>query len=170
MKENTLTALRFLYLYGPCYKSDFLRLIGKRGKPVYDRLSDRIRKEKGADGFIEREIEAEGIKRQAHQTATIVALSPEGIAFYKKNEKSEYRNLTSSKSSLINSVQLKRVLYPHLTDQKTFILYHLAEAFCFCYDKPSLGYMMYVLSNNAFNYPRMPYRPEYLDKELEKES
>ena len=170
MKESTLTALRFLYLYGPCYKTDFLKIIGKRGRPVYDRLSDRIRKEKGGDGFIEREIEAEGTKRQAHQTATIVALSPQGITYYKDHEKAEYENLVSCRSSLINSVQLKRVLYPHLTDQKTFVMYHLAGVNCFCYDKPSLGYLVYVLSHNSLQFGRLPYRSEYLDRTLETKS
>ena len=167
MNTNTLTALRFLYLYGPCYKTDFMKLLGKRGKPVYDRLSDRIRNEKGTEGFIEREIEAEGTKRQAHQTATIVALSPAGIVFYKDHEIRGLDRFTSSNTSLINTTQLKRILYPHLTEQKTFIMYRLVKVPCFTYDKPSLGYLVYVLSRNSLGLNRLPFRREYNDRHYE---
>ncbi len=167
MKDRTLTALRFLYLYGPCYKADFLKLLGNRGKPVFDRLSNKIRKEKKTEGFIEREIEVEGTKRQAHQTATIVALSPAGITYYKDREYPILEDFSSDNTSLINTVQLERILYPHLTDQKVFIMYHLAEVRSFSYEKPSLGYLVYVLSHNSLKFDRLPFHEEYLDRHYE---
>ena len=76
MRGTTLDALRFLYYYGPCYKDDFIKTLGKRGSESFDRLTKKILEERKADGFVFREIEADGKKRQAGQTATMVALSP----------------------------------------------------------------------------------------------
>ncbi len=159
--------MRFLYMYGPCYKSDFYKLLGDSGRITYGRLQQRVLKERGAEAFLERQIEVEGLKRQAGQTSTIVTLSPQGIAYYKDQEEPKFLNLPHAKESLFKTIQLKRVLYPHLTNQKVFIMYCLAGAPCFPYEKPSLGYLAYSLSSDKFGVKKAPYSNNYLDRYYE---
>ena len=137
MKKYILEAMRFLYMYGPCYKSDFYQLLGESGRITYGRLQQRVLKERGNEAFLERQIEVEGVKRQAGQTTTIVALSPQGETYYKDHEEPRFLKFPRAKESLFTTVQLKRVLYPHLTNQKVFIMYCLAGVPCFPYEKPS---------------------------------
>ena len=168
LKEKTLLALRYLYLYGPCYKSDFTKLLDPQGPRAYDRLSRQMAKERRDDGFIEREIPVQGEKRQARQTATVVALSPAGEAFYKDHEESRFENLKPQVASFLKTtIQLKKYLYPHLVDQKVTMLYKKADVSCFAYEKPSLGYLVYNLSGNKLRFPKQPYDRNYLDRYFE---
>ena len=168
MKNKSLLAMRYLYLYGPCYKSDFTKLLEPQGSRSFDRLASEIRRKTGSDAFIEREIEVEGAKRQAHQTATIVALSPAGINFYKDREEDRFYRLTPRVPSfLLNTIQLKKYLWPHLTFQKAMILYRKADVNTMCYEKPSLDYLVYNLSDNAPGFAKRPYDRFCLDRYYE---
>lgn len=162
-----LEALRFLYMNGPCYKSDFYRLLGDSGRITYSRLQKRVEKEKGIKAFLEREIEIEGTKRKADQTSTIVALSPQGATYYRDHEEPGFLKLPKAKESLFSTVQLKRVLYPHLTNQKVFIMYCLAGVPCFPYEKPSLGYLAFNLNDDEFCLKKASYSNNYLDRYYE---
>ena len=168
LTEKTLLALRYLYLYGPCYKSDFTKLLDPQGPRAFDRLSRQMLKAQRDEGFIEREIPVQGEKRQARQTATLVALSPAGVGYYKAREESRFQSLVPRAPSFLKStVQLKRYLYPHLADQKVTILYKKADVTCFTYEKPSLGYLVYNLSGNKLKFPKQPYDRNYLDRYYE---
>ena len=167
MKKYILEAMRFLYMYGPCYKSDFYQLLGESGRITYGRLQQRVLKERGNEAFLERQIEVEGVKRQAGQTSTIVALSPQGETYYKDHEEPRFLKFPRAKESLFTTVQLKRVLYPHLTNQKVFIMYCLAGVPCFPYEKPSLGYLSFNLSADKFGIRKAPYSNSNLDRYYE---
>jgi len=167
LKKYILEAMRFLYMYGPCYKSDFYQLLGESGRITYGRLQQRVLKERGNEAFLERQIEVEGVKRQAGQTTTIVALSQQGETYYKDHEEPRFLKFPRAKESLFTTVQLKRVLYPHLTNQKVFIMYCLAGVPCFPYEKPSLGYLSFNLSTDKFGIRKAPYSNSNLDRYYE---
>ena len=170
MRKKNLEALRFLYLCGTCYKTDFYLLLDKTGSHSYmyfDRLQAEIRKWTQADGIVEREIPAD-TNRQASQTATIVALSEEGIRYYKQNEIPELKKIKSKNLNKFKSVQIEKVLYPHLTEQKVAIMYHLAGVPVFPFEKPSLGYLIYNIAYDKYVFStRNPYDSNYIDSEYE---
>lgn len=164
-KNVKIEALRYLYLYGPCYKSDFTKLLDPQGTHAYNNLSNEIRKKTGSDGFIERQIEAPGSKRSSGQMATVVFLSPAGEAFYKDLDEDRFTGIPPRAPSMLKTtIQLKRYLWPHLADQKTMILYKKAGVKTASYEKPSLGYLFYNLSNNALKFDKEPYDRFYNDR------
>ena len=167
MRGTTLDALRFLYYYGPCYKDDFIKTLGKRGSESFDRLTKKILEERKTEGFVFREIEADGKKRQAGQTATIVALSPAGIAFYKDHEKTGFDRIDAGEKPPFNTTKVSKLLWPHLTVAKVASLYLRAGVRCFCFEKPSLGYLLYNLSPRRIGLDAQPFDPLYGDPQFE---
>ena len=169
MIKRNLEALRFLYLCGTCYKSDFFLMLDKslsHSSMYYDRLQKEIKNWIKAEGIVEREIPAQNNK-QAGQSTPIVALSEEGILYYKKNEVPELKRLKSKNLNKFKSKQIEKVLYPHLTEQRVAIMYHLAGVSVFPYEKPSLGYLIYNLAYETDNFEGQPYDNNYLDIKYE---
>ena len=167
MKNKTFDALRFLYYYGPCYKEDFIKTLGKRGGETFDRLAKKITDERNSDGFVFREIDADGKKRHSDQTATIVALSPAGIAFYKDHEEPGIDHINAGEKPPFNTVKVSKLLWPHLTAAKVTSLYLRAGVRCFTYEKPSLGYLLYNLSPRRLGLSEQPFNELYRDPEYE---
>ncbi|MBQ6148497.1 MAG: hypothetical protein IJI83_03010 [Oscillospiraceae bacterium] len=168
IKEN-LVALRYLYTYGPLYKSDFIKLLSPQDSKTYNRLSRYIEKAQGVTGFIERKIKPEDWKRTADQMTTVVALNKAGGEFYTKLEKHigeiDPKCLVRNNVS-ISTKQLDRILYPHLKRQKAMIMYMLAGVPCFAHEKPSLLYLAYHLgADNDFKGD--PCNPYYADPYVE---
>ena len=183
--DVSIEALRFLYAYGPLYKSDFLKFLNQedKGSDPYDRLRNAMKKELGTDGILERQIKPQGIRAQARQSATIVALSQAGKECFLAHDVDgpSKNKLTASKDSLFTTIRLDRILYPHLAEQKAHLMYRLAGVYTYPYEKPSLGYLLYHLTEDQsiFNIKETdengkeinrhvrPYNRKYLDRSLE---